>query len=999
MKKRSFILLVFVMLLSIFCLVGCKGEQGLQGEKGDKGETGAVGPAGEKGETGDKGQTGRPGEQGPQGEKGEKGDKGDPGKDGRLVEFTLDEEGLKWRYIGDAEWKLLLGIEGLYGYSQKYNITFDENGGAEVADVKDAFYNTVTELPVPVKEGYYFLGWYEDGAEEKVYLNGEHKIVKSLNLKAEWAYTVQLDLNGGEIVGQYTTVEEVKEAWVADYNEWGGTAYTTSTSFLWHGELYKFFQDAAYGPKWAPLLDYIIDVETAFYEELLLTYGSEDAFPARPAFDLLEWFDDLKAGADLAEINANVAPYCITYSLQSWMHNKQQGGLNDGTGALDASQWHFCADYSSDEIQKLSVQAFIPSTDTTLYVPVGEGCALPTLAKVGNAELNFRGWELDGAIYNNHYVPTGNVTFKGTFGASFTLNVNDDEIDPVLVLPESKDVVVAEGSEAYQLPELQRNHYDFLGWFDNTGKQYTEVTVNDSVKTLTAKWQGNVYTLTFVGQENELDTTILTYGNKLGTLTDGEKEGFVFDGWWTKDGSETGEWGEQITSSTIARGDIVAYAKFKVPYTVTLDWQGATGPVTNSQPVKEQFFADFYNWCVAKGAFTAEAVSFETFMGAENFNGTWINYTGGAGNPSSLYTSYGATAMVNFLVNPEGYGKAPVAAEGENTYFFNDPAMNAKWAPYMQYIESIFGATRCWSQMSNYFIYELGRYTQSFNGANTYVTEDQLKAVPTGMEALVAPRSDKLDVTVYSLEENNELPVASKEGYFFLGWTDGEGIYTAVTKEELSGKTLTPALAEDVEVAVTPETFAEAFANVKPGQTLVLAAGTYTVGAIEIKAEYVTLKGAEGAEFDGTITVSADNVTIDGVKFVGGTESDKIATIGLNTVKNATIKNCTFLRLYGALDQTLYVNNRRGHITQIGSGNLTNVVMTNNTFDYSGFSSVYIKCPFMFNNVVNFEFTNNTITNNALAYYVYWASGVSKIYGNSAEATGTLKGNSTVVTE
>lgn len=174
--------------------------------------------------------------------------------------------------------------------------------------------------------------------------------------------------------------------------------------------------------------------------------------------------------------------------------------------------------------------------------------------------------------------------------------------------------------------------------------------------------------------------------------------------------------------------------------------------------------------------------------------------------------------------------------------------------------------------------------------------------------------------------------------------------------------------------------------------------GTYA-GAYEINANFVKIVGSDDALFGATLVIAAENVTIDGVKFVGDDESSKIATIGLKDAKNVTITNCTFTRKYGALDQNLYVNNRRGHITQIGNAKaVENIVMTNNVFDYSGFASTYIKCAFMFNTVKDFTFTNNQIINNSLAYYVYGSTGTARIFGNS-DVAGTLKGSAVVVTE
>ena len=42
-----------------------------------------------------------------------------------------------------------------------------------------------------------------------------------------------------------------------------------------------------------------------------------------------------------------------------------------------------------------------------------------------------------------------------------------------------------ENDENYILPVLSRGHYHFLGWFDENGNLYTEITANDSFELLT----------------------------------------------------------------------------------------------------------------------------------------------------------------------------------------------------------------------------------------------------------------------------------------------------------------------------------------------------------------------------------------------------------------------------------------------------------------------------------------------------------------------------------
>ena len=97
----------------------------------------------------------------------------------------------------------------------EYTISYDLDGGTCEGLVETFTDPAAVTLPTPTKEGFEFLGWYDANAAEKVYLTGEIEIADNMNLKAEWGYKVELDLNGGEVVGTYKTVQALKEAYAA----------------------------------------------------------------------------------------------------------------------------------------------------------------------------------------------------------------------------------------------------------------------------------------------------------------------------------------------------------------------------------------------------------------------------------------------------------------------------------------------------------------------------------------------------------------------------------------------------------------------------------------------------------------------------------------------------------------------------------------------------------------------------------------------------------------
>ena len=132
MKKNNIFIVFLFMLVALFTLAACK-----QGEAGAKGETGDKGPTGEQG---------NPGGPGAKGDTGDTGDKGEDGADAKAPEFQVTEAGVQWRYTGDEEWKTLITIEDFIGYSKKYTISFDANGGADVKELINQVYKTDTIL-------------------------------------------------------------------------------------------------------------------------------------------------------------------------------------------------------------------------------------------------------------------------------------------------------------------------------------------------------------------------------------------------------------------------------------------------------------------------------------------------------------------------------------------------------------------------------------------------------------------------------------------------------------------------------------------------------------------------------------------------------------------------------------------------------------------------------------------------------------------------------------
>jgi uncharacterized repeat protein (TIGR02543 family) len=83
-----------------------------------------------------------------------------------------------------------------------YGITFNTQGGAEIDQITDIPHNTSTELPIPIKTGYQFLGWYNSFESNGHLYTNQTAINENLLLKAKWIklYTLSFEtFEGSEI--------------------------------------------------------------------------------------------------------------------------------------------------------------------------------------------------------------------------------------------------------------------------------------------------------------------------------------------------------------------------------------------------------------------------------------------------------------------------------------------------------------------------------------------------------------------------------------------------------------------------------------------------------------------------------------------------------------------------------------------------------------------------------------------------------------------------------
>ena len=753
MKKKNLLFIFLLVLVALFTLSACKqGEQGIKGETGDQGAKGESGDAGDKGETGD---TGDPGED------------GDKGQDAKEPEFQVTEEGIQWRLAGEEEWHTLISINDLIGYSNKYTISFDANGGDEVQALEKQIFKTEATLPTPTRKGYTFAYWTDaEGNKVETYT-----VLGDATLKAVWGSTIEIS---NQIYGSSFDVTGLTEVSSFNLGKFNAGADGKTNNLATKDKI-----GSGMGTYWSRLFLKAIDANNGIYEIVgRLTSGKANA-TFTDDYDLAiggyqdASADDYKAINDL--VTAEASPVGLIVKITGL-------DLNAAAGEL-----------------KMSVKVYNNTKNTQLVIE-GNKFTLATPTLEGRT---FIGWTTDGInIVNGEITPTGDTKYQPIYNYTVKFNTNGGN--------EIADKVVAQISD-YEaaLPTPTKAEVEFNGWYLDSEftQKVTSLPLHDV--TLYAKYDApTVVTYRINGGNWTHTQTVTTYADIAAVQKALLDEYNAYKG----------------TSKTAAE-----VAAISIWNTDIRDFLAAN----NNEKALE--WAWFIDWA-AENELADNKTSCQGY--ASN------NYTIKNAGHDNYGITYVFRAFIGSTVIRSGH-----ASWGTLTY--NDATLAEVWA----YYQSTFA-----------------------------------------------------DKTATYLDEFEALPTPIKEGYTFVGWFDAEGkavtkiekatapttltldaIYTPnntlVSASACEGKADGDVVKIDTEYyLIGTNLFATIDAALAKADTIKLAAGTY--GATTISKANVTIKGGTDVIFNNIITISAEGVTIDGIKLVE--EGQIIASANKITLKNLT---------------------------------------------------------------------------------------------------------------
>ena len=629
--------------------------------------------------------------------------------------------------------------------ANKYTVSFNSNGGNDIASKEVTFGQNYGDLEKPKKQGFTFAGWYLDNEtfKNKIETTTKVGIANNHTLYAKWTegeseYIV-------EHYKQNIEDDQYGEPEVETLTAVTGSEVTPATKDYGKGFETPNLKSAVVKADGSTIIKYYYNRKlfTVTFntnggnsvENITAKYEKEVTLPttSKTGYTFKGWLNqELEVTSpykveDNVTLSAkwNVITYNITYSLNGG--NLEEGITNPKNYTIETASF-------------------------TLNNPQKDG-------------YTFTGW-----TGSNGTTPNTTVTIsKGTTGdKEFIANWKANEYivtfnpDEGTVNPSSKTVTYNENYG--QLPTPIKTGYKFNGWYTGLNGAGTKITDQSIVtitanQTLYASWSVNSYTITYNanGGSGAPGSQTKKYNESLTlSATKPTRTGYTFKGWGLNGSATEVKYNpaDTIGANTISN-DLVLYAIWEInKYTITYNANGG-----NSTP--EPTTANYNETIQMPSASRKYTVTFNTNGGTAldsqtstyQFTGWYTDATNGTKKEYKTMPAYNETLYAHWDDTKSSITIGTTTKEG---YTF------AGW-----YIDEDLKTQLTTNENGTYLPTKDITIYAKWNANKYVVTFDP-------GEGTVNPTTK--EVTYDSTY--GELPVAKLTGYGFGGWytkQDGQG--------------------------------------------------------------------------------------------------------------------------------------------------------------------------------------------------------------------------------
>ena len=388
-------------------------------------------------------------------------------------------------------WSTVDGGEKVYGFedvytqnealtlypvwnTNKYTITFDTNGGSEIAPITQDYGTEITAPDNPTRKGYTFKGWDKEIPETMP--------AENITVKAQWEinqYTITFDTNGGSEIAPITH----------DY----GTEITAPDNPTRKGYTFKGWDREI--PETMPAENITVKAQWKINQYTITfdTNGGSEIAPITQDYG--------------TEITAPDNPTRKGYTFKGW--DKEIPETMPAENITVKAQW---------EINQYTITFDTNGGSEIAPITQDYGTEITAPDNPTRKGYTFKGWDKE----IPETMPAENITVKAQWEINqytITFDTNGgSEIAPI-----THDY----GTEITAPDNPTRKGYTFKGW----DREIPETMPAENI-TVKAQWKINQYTITFdTNGGSEIAPITHDYGTEITAPDNPTRKGYTFKGW------------------------------------------------------------------------------------------------------------------------------------------------------------------------------------------------------------------------------------------------------------------------------------------------------------------------------------------------------------------------------------------------------------------------------------------------------------------------------------
>ena len=356
----------------------------------------------------------------------------------------------------------------------QYTITFDTNGGSEIAPITQDYGTEITAPADPTRKGYTFKGWDKEIPETMP--------AENITVKAQWEinqYTITFDTNGGSEIAPVTQ----------DY----GTKITAPNNPTRKGYTFKGWDKEI--PETMPAENITVKAQWEINQYTIAfdTNGGSEIAPITQDYG--------------TPITAPADPTRKGYTFKGW--DKEIPETMPAENITVKAQW---------KINQYTIAFDTNGGSEIAPITQDYGTEITAPDNPTRKGYTFKGWDKE----IPETMPAENITVKAQWEINqytITFDTNGgSEIAPI-----TQDY----GTEITAPDNPTRKGYTFKGWDKEIPK--TMPAKNITVK---AQWEINQYTITFdTNGGSEIAPITQDYGTEITAPADPTRKGYTFKGW------------------------------------------------------------------------------------------------------------------------------------------------------------------------------------------------------------------------------------------------------------------------------------------------------------------------------------------------------------------------------------------------------------------------------------------------------------------------------------